>query len=136
VPGRTNHLTGVNIACYLERPKGLLPLPEGSARLEKLPVYTMQKNSAGAVVVEGPGLVIFDAFYGPGETLDGPPDIKQDISVPDSEVEALDKVIEEFQLSGNNPAEPCKGLTPFSRPTSATPPGRTGPFSAIRAKQP
>jgi hypothetical protein len=40
----------------------LLPLPTGSGRLENLPAYILQKNSEGAVLAEGPGLVIFDAL--------------------------------------------------------------------------
>lgn len=73
---RTN--TTVQIACYLEgydnnSPAGLLPLPAGTTRLENLFAYQVEKNSAGAVIVHGPGLVIFDARYGPGETIDLPP---------------------------------------------------------------
>ncbi|MSU59326.1 MAG: hypothetical protein EXS35_14345 [Pedosphaera sp.] len=69
---------GVNIACYLEGVKhgssaGLLPLPAGVGRFEKLPAYVLSRNSAGAVLAEGPGLLIFDAFYNPGATLDSRP---------------------------------------------------------------
>lgn len=68
----------VNIACYLEGFKGasaagLLPLPAGVGRMEQLPAYVLAYNSAGSVLAEGPGLVIFDALYGPGGTLDSPP---------------------------------------------------------------
>ena len=75
--GRTNPHT-VNIACYLEGMKGLsaaglLPLPAGVGRMEKLPAYVLSYSSAGAVLAEGPGLVIFDALYGSGGTLDSPP---------------------------------------------------------------
>ena len=75
--GRTN-ARAVNIACYLEGMKGisaagLLPLPAGVGRMEKLPAYVLAYSSAGAVLAEGPGLVIFDALYGSGGTLDSPP---------------------------------------------------------------
>jgi protein-glutamine gamma-glutamyltransferase len=67
----------IGIACYLtERsrdtrdPEGLLPLPTGTARLENLPAYYMRKNSRGAVIADGPGLVQFEAVYGPGGTID------------------------------------------------------------------
>lgn len=68
----------INIACYLDGfTKGatadLLPLPSGVTRMEKLPAFTLDKNSAGSVMATGPGLVIFDAFYGPGATIDVPP---------------------------------------------------------------
>jgi hypothetical protein len=77
LPGKKTTAT-VNIACYLNGsqegfPAGLLPLPSGTARLEKLPAYGLKMNSAGAVIAQGPGLVIFDAHFGPGETYDSKP---------------------------------------------------------------
>jgi hypothetical protein len=71
----------VNIASYLDGrspdsgdPEGLLPLPTGSSRLKKLPVFTLKMNKSGAVLASGLGLVIFDAYYGAGATIDSPPD--------------------------------------------------------------
>ena len=103
----------VNIACYLvgQSPKtgsplGLLPLPTGSGQLENLPAYDLKKNSEGAVLVEGPGLVIFDANYGPGATIDAPPEIysetNMDFLVPTNEIPALDSVISEMKISSTN----------------------------------
>ena len=67
----------IGISCYLtdrnrttRNAEGLLPLPTGSARLENLPAYFMKKNGRGAVDAEGPGLVQFEAVYGPGATID------------------------------------------------------------------
>lgn len=99
----------VNIACYLEGvknsvPAGLLPLPTGSSRLEKLPAYVLEKNSAGAVLAQAPRLVMFDAFFGPGATMDLPPGSSgaddEDLGVPETEWPALDTVIENLQLRG------------------------------------
>ncbi len=77
---KTNLASRVNIACFLEGRErrsgnsvGLLPLPTGSGRLENLAAYVLDKNSLGAVRAEGPGLVQFDALYGPGTTLDTAP---------------------------------------------------------------
>ena len=71
----------IGIACYLtdwnrqnRSPRGLLPLPTGSTRLENLPAYTVQTNIMGAVLADGPGLVQFDAVYGPGATIDSQPE--------------------------------------------------------------
>jgi len=74
---KTNSST-VEVACYLDgwrngSPAGLLPLPGGTWRLEKLPAYVLSKNTAGSLVAEGPGLVVFDALFGPGATIDSPP---------------------------------------------------------------
>lgn len=68
----------VTIACYLNSAKGssafgLLPVPAGVVRAEKLPAYLLSYNTAGAVLAEGPGLLIFDALYHPDATLDAPP---------------------------------------------------------------
>ena len=105
LPDKTNAAT-VNIACYLDgrsresvNPLGLLPLPAGSGRLENLNAYILQKNSLGAVLAEGPGLVIFDADYGPGVTMDSPP-TNLDLVVPSEEIPALEQVISEIKPSG------------------------------------
>jgi protein-glutamine gamma-glutamyltransferase len=121
IPGKTN-LSAVNLACYLEgyendTPAGLLPLPTGTARLEKLPAYLLQRNSAGAVMAQGPGLVVFDAFYGPGATIDSPPDTgtitDEDLEVRPNEETALDQVVEELQLRGRSRAEVLRTLAGF-----------------------
>lgn len=103
LPGKTNAAT-VQIACYLtgvekqsRNPAALLPLPTGSGRLENLNAYLLHQNKTGAVLAEGPGLVIFDAFYGPGATIDSPP-TNWDSLVPTNETPALDRVIAEMKL--------------------------------------
>jgi hypothetical protein len=111
LPGRTNRST-VNIACYLggrsqklSVPEGLLPLPTGSSRLENVPgsVASITANKTGAVLAAGPGLMIFDACYGPGTTFDSPPDAgtnRLDLTVPTNEAPALDQIISEMKISG------------------------------------
>ena len=111
LPGRTN-TSAVNIAAYLEGrskdtgdPEGLLPLPTGSSRLEKLAVFSLKMNKTGATMASGLGLVIFDALYGPGTTFDSPPDASTnclDLTVPTNEVPALDRVIAEMKVAGLN----------------------------------
>ena len=98
LPEKTN-AAAVQIGCYLDHGKALLPLPEGSGRLENLPAYTLQKNSGGAVLAEGPGLLIFDALYGPGASIDSSPTTREDLAVPFLEQGALDRVIAESGLS-------------------------------------
>jgi len=107
LPGKTN-ASVVNIACYLNgwsrelnTPEGLLPLPTGSGRLEKLPAFLLKTSKNGAAQAAGPGLVIFDARYGPGATIDGPPlSTNFDLEVPTNEVPALEQVIAEMNISG------------------------------------
>ena len=73
VSGKTNS-AAVNIACYLPGGLGLLPLPPRSGQLENLSAFGLEKSALGAVLAEGPGLVVFDALYGPGPSTDSPPD--------------------------------------------------------------
>ncbi len=101
LPDKTNS-EAATIASYLPGPSGLLPLPTGSGRLENLSAYSVEKNPLGAVVVQGPGLVVFDALYGPGETIDSPPEPLDDTDVPRGETNALNQIIEELHLPKDN----------------------------------
>ena len=104
--------SAARIACYLngrsadlQVPEGLLPLPTGSSRLENMPlsVASLKINKNGAVQASGPGLLIFDARFGPGATFDLPPDRGTnllDLYVPTNEVAALEQVIAEMRVSG------------------------------------
>jgi len=115
LPQKTNRAT-VHMACYLPNVKGshtgLLPLPEGSGRLDNLPAYILKKNSAGAVLAEGPGLVLFDARYGPGDTIDSPPS-DEDLAVSPKEEPALEEVVDALQLQGKGRAEVLASLNHF-----------------------
>lgn len=108
LPDQTN-TAAVNIACYLPGGRGLLPLPAGAARLEHLVAFDLRTNSLGTVLEKaGPGLVLFDAFYGPGQTLGSPPLTNDIHEVPPRESRespALDQVIAELNLRGNQSLE-------------------------------
>ena len=115
LPGKTN-MASVNIACYLDGGKALLPLPTGSGRLENLYAYILQENSEGAVLAEGPGLVIFDARYGPGTTIDSPPDAgtnRLDLTVPTNEAPTLERVISEINISGKDELQTLRAVYDF-----------------------
>jgi len=112
VPGKTNVAT-VNIAAYLSGGRGLLPLPERSGQLDNLPAYILQKNSGGAVLAEGPGLVMFDAHYGPGATIDSPPDPEQDLYVWQKEFPALDQIVAELRLKEKTPDQALFAIRDF-----------------------
>ena len=111
LPGKTN-TAAAKIACYLPDQAGLLPLPTGTGRLENLSAWIVQKSGLGMVLVEGPGLVIFDALYEPGTTIDSPPG-KLDTYVPPKEMPALDQVIEELQLREQSPQRAVQTVSDF-----------------------
>jgi len=111
----------VNISCYLNgynskdgNPLGVLPLPVDCDRLEHLDAYTLQNNAVGTVLAEGPGLLIFDASFGTGTTMDSPPGtnsaagLSDDLAVPEKEKPALDAVIARLPLRGLNDQEKCR----------------------------
>ena len=117
LPAKTN-TDLINIACYLEGGQGLLPLPPGSARLDNLPAFVLRKNGSGAVLAEGPGLVMFDALHGPGDTIDAPPsdarDLRnEDFLVPEREEAALTEVIQSLDLEGASFEEKLKKVNAF-----------------------
>lgn len=122
LPGKTD-AASVRIACYLNGwspelrvPEGLLPLPTGSGRLEELNAVSVQTNSEGAVLGDGPGLVIFNAGYGPGATIDSPPDTgtnSLDLAVPSNEVAALKQVISRMKIAGPDEAQTLRNVYHF-----------------------
>ncbi len=112
LPEKTNNDTAT-IACYLPGGYGLLPLPTGCCRLENLSAWSVEKNLLGAVVAQGPGLVVFDSVYGPGETIDAPPEREEDLDVPRTETNALNHVIEELHLQKGNRRQAVRALSMF-----------------------
>jgi protein-glutamine gamma-glutamyltransferase len=114
---KTNNAS-VKIACYLSGGKDLLPLPERSGYLEHLPAFVLKKNGAGAVFAEGPGLVMFDAHYGPGESLDTPPENKHDLknddlTVPVREEAALTQILTDLDLASLSFEEKLRRVNGF-----------------------
>jgi len=117
LPGNTN-TAAVNLACYLPGKCALLPLPTGCGRLENLSVFLLSKNSLGAVLAQGPGLVVFDALYGPGPTMDSPGNPNEDLAVPPKEMPALEQVIAELQLKEQNRKQALRTLSGFFQDTN------------------
>jgi hypothetical protein len=104
----------IKIACYLPGGKALLPLPEGVARLDNLLAYNVWKSPLGSVLEEGPGLVMFDAHYGPGPTLDAPPGRNgEDLKTPEREQPALDQIVADLNLEGQNTDQAMQTLARF-----------------------
>jgi protein-glutamine gamma-glutamyltransferase len=69
------------------------------------------------VLVEGPGLVVFDACYGPGAGIDAPANYKpeEDLAVSPREAPALDQVISDLQLSSRSQEEAMRTISGFFR---------------------
>lgn len=98
-------LARVGITTPLARGADLLPLPPGVARLENLVAYTLKTNILGAAIIDGPGVVVFDAVFHPLGTFDGAP-TEADFHVSERERGAIDAAAEELNLpSGLTPAQ-------------------------------
>ena len=84
----------------VERGKTVLALPNGTARIERLPVAGLQRNLLGAVQIESrEDLVTYQAALDPGAVLrDAPREI--DLRVPRQEAAHLDQLVERLQLKG------------------------------------
>ncbi len=111
----TNHgaQKSVTIAELLREGKGLLPLPQGTAELQDLSVFVLERNPLGTVRSEfGPGYVEFKARYGGQATMDESPG-PEDLQVPASERPALARVVAELKLAEKTPAEALSTLAAF-----------------------
>jgi hypothetical protein len=91
----------VEIACYYENGKGILPIPHGTFEIAiddgPAEVHT---NRLGMTRMEnGPGLLDMRAIFGPGRSLDSPP-CDRDLMVPEAEKPVLAQVAAELKLAG------------------------------------
>jgi hypothetical protein len=109
---KTNQLH-VNIGCYLPGGKALLPLPSGTGQLENLLAFVLSSSPLGAVLDEGPGVVVFDADYGPGPTQDAAPDPLRDLAIPERELPAINQVATQLGLDGQHPAQAIRTLATY-----------------------
>lgn len=103
-PGLGENRT-ITVSSYLQRGKGLLKLPNGAYKIERLPVLRMESNQFGAVKVEeGPGLMNYRVRFGRNTSLDSPPS-ETDLTVPKREKPAISRIAEELGLTSKSPRE-------------------------------
>jgi transglutaminase-like putative cysteine protease len=96
------------VAMRLPRKRALLPLSVGTARVSELPVSEMEHNRLGTVrVANGPETVEYRFSYGPGATVDAPPN-SIDLEVPRQDEPLLRKILAEMGLT-NQPPERTAG---------------------------
>lgn len=95
----------ITVSSYLQGGKGLLKLPNGAYKIERLPVLRMESNQFGAVKVEeGPGLMNYRVRFGRNTSLDSPPS-ETDLTVPKRENPAISRIAEELGLTSKPPQE-------------------------------
>ena len=97
----------------LRRGLGLVRLPTGAMRIDRLPVMKMSRNQYGTVKVEdGPGFIEYGVRAGPGAGLDGPPS-DRDLSVPSGLSPALERVLAEIGTEGAAPGVMVEKIKAF-----------------------
>jgi transglutaminase-like putative cysteine protease len=96
---------GPTISAYLKRGRGLVPLPNGTFRVEGLLALEMERNRLGAVKVEeGLGLITYRTLLAPGISLNGRPN-ELDLKVPRPDAPIVARLAAELGLPGQSPRE-------------------------------
>ena len=94
----------VRVSKYLQRGKGILPLPSGTWQLADLVVGELNRNKYGvAQVLEGPGLVEYEARHGEIAVPELEPIVDaeggmEDLNLPGDERPAIDRVARLLRL--------------------------------------
>jgi hypothetical protein len=103
----------IHLGCYLDGGNDVLPLPLGIARLEELPAFSVKTNALGTVMAEGPGVVLFDAVYGYGGSIDPAPTEADVAAIPERELPALDRLIGEMKLEGLSTSQKLRAIQAY-----------------------
>ncbi len=103
----------VTISGFLSGGSGLLPMPNGVAKIFDLPAVQFETNQLGAMnVAEGPGFYRVQSHYDEGASIDSPPD-STDEDIPKMERPALKQIAEELMLRDLSPAMALKKVSEF-----------------------
>lgn len=95
----------VTVSQYLDRDTDLLKLPDGTFKVDNLPVEAMEQNHYGTVKVIGkPEFISYQAQFDPNLAVDSPP-TEDDLLVPEAEQAAIAKLISEWELANKSPQE-------------------------------
>jgi protein-glutamine gamma-glutamyltransferase len=105
----------VAVSLYLNRGRGVLPLPARAVEIDKLAVVHLARNPLGAVKVdEGLGLVTYQVRVGPTAPLDAPP-TDLDLGIPPEESVAVARLGAELALASGPPVERLEAVATFFR---------------------
>ena len=105
----------ITIAAPLKNGKGMLKLPTGTFEIAELPVMKMVRNQFGALKVEeGPGLLTYKALFNSHTSMDSPPN-EADLALPQGELDVLNTIVGELELTSKPPKEILKTLAAFFR---------------------
>lgn len=91
------------VSMALPRRRTALPLPLGTARVSELPVAELEHNRLGTVRANnGPETIQYRFNYGPGATVDAPPN-ELDLGIPEREMPVLRDIVAQLGLTNQTP---------------------------------
>ena len=110
---KTPNTASVRISASLQKRKGTLKLPVGTAEINNLTVNTVKKNQYGTVVVQGkPGAIAYTAQFDAAKSFDSPP-TQADRDIPQAEQPTLNKILKSLSLKGKSPLATVQAVSTF-----------------------
>jgi protein-glutamine gamma-glutamyltransferase len=93
----------VTVSVYLNRGRGVVPLPLGTFRVDGLLALQMKRNALGALKVEeGLGMVTYRALFAPTTSLSGAP-TEVDLRIARGESALVNRLAAELDLRSRSP---------------------------------
>ena len=104
----------ITVFASLPKRRSLLALPKGTARIQDLPVATLEYNLFGTVrVTEPPGFVAYQAWFEQNPPPASRADQRLDLAIPNSERQLLQEVAEELTLANLEPMERVRKISSY-----------------------
>jgi len=95
----------MSISGPLENGRGVLPLPQGTLRIERLAIGALLKNSIGTVTIEdGPGLLEYDVLFNT-EAVQQEQPADADLKVPKNAAALFERIVDELGLRNLPPEQ-------------------------------
>jgi hypothetical protein len=103
----------ITVSSKLYKGQGVLKLPGGAFRVDRLPVGKMERNTFGTVKVEGgPGRVDYRVHFDKDPDIGSPP-VAMDLFIPRKEKPVFDKIVSDLGLVGKSPTQILKTVETF-----------------------
>lgn len=110
--GATHHRS-ITVSSKLYKGQGVLKLPGGAFRVDRLPVGKMERNIFGTVKVEGgPRRVDYRVHFDKASDKGSPP-VAMDLFIPGKEKAVFDKIVSDLGLGGKSPTQILKTVETF-----------------------
>ena len=103
----------LTIADTIRNGKLFLKLPQSAFQISQLSAEKLQKNQFGTTEIQGSAKAInYQVKFRTGVEVDSPPS-NDDLTVPESEKIALDRIVDEIELKGEPPKEVLRKVLQF-----------------------